>query len=109
MYRGRVGETVCGTDRNPMSAWYVYILKCADGSLYAGITTNLSRRLEEHNRDNGMGARYTRVRRPVKLVYHESCASRSEAARREIAIKRLRRSKKQALILDCSTVPGSRR
>jgi len=89
--------------------WFVYILKCADGSLYAGITTNLVRRLEEHNRDNGMGARYTRVRRPVKLVYHETCASRSEAARREIAIKRLRRSEKQALILDCSTVPGSGR
>ena len=91
-----------------MAAWYVYIVKCADGSLYAGITTNLARRLEEHNCDNSMGARYTRVRRPVELVYHESCASRAEAARREVAIKRLRKSEKQALILDRPTA-GSRR
>lgn len=83
-----------------MSAWYVYILKCADGSLYAGITTDLARRIKEHNFSSGSAARYTRMRRPVKLVYHESCASRAEAARRETAIKRLRRSQKQALIVE---------
>lgn len=79
-------------------AWFVYLLRCRDGSLYCGITTDLARRLAEHNGDQGLGARYTQARRPVKLAYWESCASRSQAAQREAAIKRLRRDQKWRLI-----------
>lgn len=79
------------------SAWWVYVLRCADGSLYTGITTDVARRLAEHNGDGAAGARYTRSRRPVALVYAEAAASRAEAARREAAIKRLDRARKLAL------------
>lgn len=79
------------------SAWWVYVLRCADGSLYTGITTDVDRRLAEHNGDGAAGARYTRSRRPVALVYAEAAASRAEAARREAAIKRLDRARKLAL------------
>lgn len=78
-------------------AWWVYILRCADGSLYTGITTDVVRRLAEHNGDGGVGARYTRGRRPVELLYAESAGNRAEAARREAAIKRLDRERKLAL------------
>lgn len=79
------------------SAWWVYVLRCADGSLYTGITTDVARRLAEHNGDGAAGARYTRSRRPVTLAYAEAAASRAEAARREAAIKRLDRARKLAL------------
>lgn len=79
------------------AAWWVYLLRCADGSLYTGITTDLARRLAEHNGEGGGGARYTRSRRPVQLAYAEAAASRAEAARREAAIKRLDRARKLAL------------
>lgn len=83
--------------KTPAAAWWVYLLRCADGSLYTGITTDLARRLAEHNGEGGMGARYTRSRRPVELAYAEAAASRAEAARREAAIKRLDRARKLAL------------
>ena len=73
------------------------MLRCADGSLYTGITTEVGRRVAEHNGDGAAGARYTRSRRPVELVYAEAAASRAEAARREAAIKRLDRARKLAL------------
>lgn len=76
--------------------WRVYILKCSDGTYYTGYTSNLDFRLEKHN--SGHGAKYTRGRRPVTIAYSESFPSRSEAAQREIQIKRWPRSKKQALI-----------
>jgi putative endonuclease len=79
------------------AAWWVYLLRCADGSLYTGITTDLARRLAEHNGEGGAGARYTRSRRPVELAYAEAAASRAAAARREAAIKRLDRARKLAL------------
>ncbi len=79
------------------AAWWVYILRCADGSLYTGITTDTRRRVAEHNGDSARGARYTRGRRPVELVYAEMAASRVAAARREAAIKRLDRPRKLAL------------
>ncbi|ODU35167.1 MAG: endonuclease [Thiobacillus sp. SCN 63-374] len=79
------------------AAWCVYMLRCADGSLYTGITTDLARRVAEHNGAGGLGARYTRSRRPVQLVYAEAAASRAEAARREAAIKQLDRAGKLAL------------
>ncbi|MDP2031067.1 MAG: GIY-YIG nuclease family protein [Thiobacillus sp.] len=77
--------------------WWVYLLCCADGSLYTGITTDLPRRLAEHNGDGPAGARYTRSRRPVQLVYRESASNRSAATQREAAIKRLDRARKLAL------------
>jgi putative endonuclease len=75
--------------------WTVYILECADQTLYTGITTNLDRRLAEHQA--GRGAKYTRGRGPFKVAYQESCADRSSASKREIAIKRLRLREKLAL------------
>ncbi|HEY62791.1 MAG: GIY-YIG nuclease family protein [Anaerolineales bacterium] len=76
--------------------FFCYIVECADGTFYTGWSTDPNRRLHEHNK--GRGARYTRSRRPVKLVYLEDCSSRSIAMRREKAIKRLSRIKKQSLI-----------
>ena len=79
------------------ATWYVYIVECRDGTFYTGITTDPARRVDEHNR-SPVGARYTRSRRPVRLVYQEEAASRAAAARREHALRRLRRVDKQALI-----------
>jgi putative endonuclease len=81
------------------TVWRVYMLRCVDGSLYTGITIDVDRRVAEHNGDGGLGARYTRSRRPVELVYVEAVASRAEAARREASIKKLDRSRKLALCL----------
>lgn len=78
--------------------WTVYILRCADDSLYTGITTDVDRRLQEHNASNKLGASYTRGRRPVQLVYHEQYADRASASRREAEIKKLDRLQKQQLI-----------
>ncbi|MGV8992342.1 MAG: GIY-YIG nuclease family protein [Thiobacillus sp.] len=80
-----------------LAAWFVYMLRCADGTLYTGITIDIPRRLAEHNGEGGLGARYTRSRRPVTLVYSESADNRSAASRREAAIKRLSRPRKLAL------------
>lgn len=80
-----------------MSTWFVYILRCADGSFYTGITTDVARRLEEHNGSDRLGARYTRGRRPVSLAYVEASSSRAEATRRETAIRQLGRAGKAAL------------
>ena len=73
------------------------MLRCADGSLYTGITTDVIRRVAEHNGRGAIGARYTRSRRPVQLVHVEPAATRAEASRREAAIKRLDRARKLAL------------
>ena len=78
-------------------AWYVYMLKCNDGTIYTGITTDLYRRLKEHN-GSLKGAKYTRTRRPVDLVYTEECKDKSSASKREYAIKQLSRSEKLKLI-----------
>ena len=76
--------------------WYVYMLRCSDGTLYTGCTNDLERRLAAHNA--GKGAKYTKVRRPCTLVYHEEAADRSAALSREAAIKKLRRCDKILLI-----------
>lgn len=81
-----------------MNDWTVYILRCSDETLYTGITKDVVRRVEEHNGSGLLGARYTRARRPVRLVYLESHKTRSGAARREYKIKRLSREAKEALI-----------
>lgn len=73
------------------------MLKCCDESLYTGITTNITRRVDEHNR-SPKGAKYTRVRRPVELVYHEGCQDKSSALKREYEIKQLSRIQKLELI-----------
>jgi len=75
-------------------SWYVYLLNCADDSYYTGITTDPVRRLQEHNGDDKKAARYTRARRPVKMVYFELCQSRSEAGIREYEIRKSNRKEK---------------
>ncbi len=84
------------------SIWYVYIVSCSDKTLYTGITTDLNRRITEHN-SRYKGAKYTRGRQPVKLVYFEEYNSRSHASRREVSIKKLTSVQKQTLILNIST------
>ena len=81
----------------PKQCWYVYMLECSDNSLYTGITTELQRRVDEHNQGKKAAA-YTRSRRPVKLVYSEDCDDRSAALKREHAIKQLSRSEKMRLV-----------
>ncbi|MGB1263319.1 MAG: GIY-YIG nuclease family protein [Cognaticolwellia sp.] len=78
--------------------WYVYFLRCADNSLYAGITTSLGRRISEHNECNKKGAKYTRVRRPVNLAYAEPQPNRQQASRREYQLKQLTKAKKEQLV-----------
>tara|TARA_Y100000748_G_scaffold223669_1_gene188313 strand:+ start:2131 stop:2370 length:240 start_codon:yes stop_codon:yes gene_type:complete len=75
--------------------WYVYIIECKDNSLYTGITNNLSKRLEVHN--SGKGAKYTKTRLPVKLVYKEIYRTKEESLKREREIKKLKRREKLAL------------
>ena len=76
--------------------WYLYVLRCGDGTLYTGITTDVERRLEEHRQ--GRGAKYTRGRGPLELAYQEECGTHSEALKREYAIKQLTREEKENLI-----------
>ena len=76
--------------------WYLYILRCGDDTLYTGITTDVEKRLEAHRR--GKGAKYTRGRSPLELVYQETCGSHSEALKRETEIKSKPRMEKLALI-----------
>ncbi|WP_419764619.1 MAG: GIY-YIG nuclease family protein [Arcobacter sp.] len=78
-------------------SYFVYILECCDGTLYTGITTDVEKRLDEHN-SSPKGAKYTKARRPVKLIYAESSSDRSSASKREYAIKKLSRVKKLQLI-----------
>lgn len=73
------------------------MLQCADNSLYTGITTDVERRVMEHNTDNKKAARYTRVRRPVNLVYQEACEDRAHASTREYQLKKLARIEKLKL------------
>lgn len=79
-----------------MTEWNVYLLRCGDGSLYCGIAQDVEARLEKHR--SGKGAKYTRGRGPLALVYRETCADHSSALRRERIIKAMERSAKLALI-----------
>jgi putative endonuclease len=81
-----------------MKNWQVYILCCGDDTLYTGITNDLEKRIHAHNEKRG--ARYTRSRLPVTLVYQEESTSRSAASQREISIKKLTRAQKMSLIAD---------
>jgi putative endonuclease len=79
-----------------MTVYYVYILKCNDGSLYTGITTDVERRLDEHK--NGKGGHYTRAHGAEQMLYVQKCLGRSEASKREVEIKRYTREEKLSLI-----------
>lgn len=83
--------------------YWLYILRCADGTLYTGVTDDVERRAAAHNR--GRGAKYTRGRGPVTVVYREECPGKPAALRREIAVKRLTRQAKLALIASCASPP----
>lgn len=76
--------------------WFTYIVECRDNSLYTGISNNVKRRVEAHNR--GKGCKFTKCRYPVKLVYQQECGKKSAALKREIEIQSLHRSKKLELI-----------
>ena len=76
--------------------WYLYMLRCGDGTLYTGVTTDVEKRLEAHRA--GKGAKYTRGRGPLELVYREECGTHSAALNRELEIKRLSREEKEKLI-----------
>ena len=84
------------TLKPPSDPWFVYILRCADGSLYTGITKDVKRRCQQHNA--GTASRYTRSRGPVRLVYQELRPSQSSALKREAAIKAMTRREKLAMI-----------
>ena len=88
-----------------MNENYTYILRCADGTYYCGWTNNLDRRLKAYN--EGKGAKYTRSRRPVALVYYEAFSTKEEAMRREYEIKQLPRKKKEELIFKQQTDTSS--
>lgn len=83
--------------------WQVYLLRCADGSLYTGVSSDVQRRLSQHNGERAGGPKYTRGRRPVKLLWSEAAASRAQAQQREAQIKKLPRQAKLALLCP---VPG---
>jgi len=86
-------------------SWNVYMVRCCDNSLYTGCTNDLPRRIQAHNA--GKGAKYTKSRLPVTLVYQELCADKSTALKREIAIKQLSKAKKEALCTQFSKYPKS--
>jgi putative endonuclease len=77
--------------------YHVYILRCSDDTLYTGISSDIGKRLREHN-GSPKGAKYTRSRRPVQLIYSERCETKGEALRRESAIKKLSRKQKEKLV-----------
>ena len=84
--------------RKKADAWLFYVLKCRDNTLYTGITLDVSRRVQQHN--SGTASRYTRSRLPVKLIFSEPCRSRSLALKKEYAMKRLSRKKKEEYLRD---------
>jgi putative endonuclease len=90
-------EPVSGGGVKEPDDWELYILKCSDGSFYTGVTKDIERRLKMHQ--DGKASKYTRARRPVELLYHEYCGSRTQALVRECAVKELPRKKKEELVL----------
>jgi putative endonuclease len=94
--RGKTGKGHAGMAAKSPGGWFVYMARCADGSLYTGITTDLARRSRQHNA--GTASRYTRSRLPVTMVYTERVRDRSTALKREAHLKTLPRTRKEALI-----------
>ncbi|MBX2867660.1 MAG: GIY-YIG nuclease family protein [Acidiferrobacterales bacterium] len=93
----RIRKDLTGDSQHLDHGWFVYILRCSDGTLYTGITTDLERRLVEHNHPKSL-TRYTRSRQPVELLYQESAPDRSQACIREAQIKKMPRPQKMRLI-----------
>lgn len=87
-----------------MVAFFVYVAHCSDGSYYTGITTDMDRRERAHNGEVQGGARYTKTRRPVRLVYHESYPNRSAASKRESMLKKLSHAQKARLVSQVTSV-----
>ncbi|HCM48820.1 MAG TPA: endonuclease [Colwellia sp.] len=85
------------TKRSETGAWWVYLLRCNDNSLYAGVTTDIHRRIDEHN-NSKLGAKYTRARRPVSLAYLEAASNKSTACQKEYQIRHLTKFKKEQLV-----------
>ena len=85
-------------EKTVTQTWFIYMLRCNDNTLYTGITCDSARRVREHNGELVNGARYTRPRRPVVLVYLESTSDRRSAAKREARVKSLKKFEKEALI-----------
>ncbi|NRA83313.1 MAG: GIY-YIG nuclease family protein [Gammaproteobacteria bacterium] len=81
--------------------WFVYMVRCRDNSLYCGVTTDITRRESEHN-NSARGAKYTRVRRPVAMVFVQPVADRSSAGKLEVQLKKLTKAKKEAMVADYS-------
>lgn len=79
------------------NTWFVYLLRCNDNSLYAGITTDIERRLHQHNHTK-LGAKYTRAKRPVTLAFIESAADKSSASKREYQLRKLTKTSKEQLV-----------
>jgi predicted GIY-YIG superfamily endonuclease len=97
MLRGmKIREEQSAPNASADAVWFLYILQCCDGSFYTGVTTDIDRRIREHQ--EGTASRYTRTRRPVVLVYREECGSRSRSLARECAVKSLSRRRKEELI-----------
>jgi len=99
-------QSIHHCDENPSVAWRVYILRCADGTLYTGSTNNLTARLLKHNA--GRGAKYTRGRLPVQCIYFETEKDRSAALKREASLKRLTRKEKDFLIMTVAHLPKAK-
>ncbi len=78
--------------------YYFYIARCSDNSLYCGQTNNLETRIKEHNSSKNRGAKYTRIRKPVKLIYSEECSTLQQAMKREWQVKKWAKAKKEALV-----------
>ena len=97
-----------GAVRIPKRKWFVYIVRCRDGTLYTGIATDVSRRLAEHQGAGGKGAKYLRGRGPLQLVFARSAASRGAALQLESRIKRLPKTRKEALVLRPSLLRSMR-
>jgi putative endonuclease len=89
------------TVKSSKSTWWVYLVRCNDNSLYAGVTTDIERRIQEHNTSK-LGAKYTRARRPVSLAYQEAAKNKSLACKREYKIRKLSKVKKESLVTGSS-------
>jgi len=92
----KAAEEPAAPDGFRETPWFLYVLKCGDGSFYTGVTNDVERRLKAHQ--DGKASRYTRTRRPVELVYSEECGNRPLALARECAVKALPRERKEALV-----------
>ncbi len=84
--------------------WFVYMVRCSDHSLYTGIAKDVTRRVNEHNNSNKLGAKYTKARRPVELVYQKNAESRSDASKKEHKLRKLTKSEKEKLIKSAISV-----